>query len=127
MQQLRRRRQRPFRPPEGVSYYKQIEHFGLVYLQGWQPCNCLCTPEATCFQESRMSGNLLVRFDEGRVRRTFVLTLSPNLPPPRQALCGLRLPVILRRDAAQVAPHGVAGFHHVLGQRAGFQGGQILL
>ncbi|MGO9262058.1 MAG: group II intron maturase-specific domain-containing protein [Bryobacteraceae bacterium] len=31
-QHLRRRSQRPFRPPEGVSYYKQLEHFGLVYL-----------------------------------------------------------------------------------------------
>ena len=32
VQHLRRRSQRPFRPPEGVSYYKQIERFGLVYL-----------------------------------------------------------------------------------------------
>ena len=31
-QHLRRRSQRPFRPPEGVSYYKQIQRFGLVRL-----------------------------------------------------------------------------------------------
>ena len=29
---LRRRRQRPFRPPAGVSFYKQIQRFGLVRL-----------------------------------------------------------------------------------------------
>ena len=33
----------------------------------------------TCFQESRMSGNLLVRFDEGRVGRTAGVALSPTL------------------------------------------------
>jgi RNA-directed DNA polymerase len=32
MQHLRRRSQRPFRPPEGVSYYEQIQRFGLVSL-----------------------------------------------------------------------------------------------
>jgi RNA-directed DNA polymerase len=31
-QHLRRRSQRPFRPPEGVSYYEQIQRFGLVSL-----------------------------------------------------------------------------------------------
>jgi len=31
-QHLRRRSQRPFRPPEGVSYYAQIQRFGLVRL-----------------------------------------------------------------------------------------------
>ena len=31
-QHLRRRSQRPFRPPEGVSYYEQIQRFGLVTL-----------------------------------------------------------------------------------------------
>lgn len=31
-------------------------------------------------QESRMSGNLLVRFDEGRVGRTECVALSPTLP-----------------------------------------------
>ncbi len=31
-QHLRRRSQRPFRPPEGVSYYDQIQRFGLVRL-----------------------------------------------------------------------------------------------
>jgi Kef-type K+ transport system membrane component KefB len=40
---------------------------GLALLQ---PCNCLRMPAAISFQESRMSGNLLVRFDEGRVGRT---------------------------------------------------------
>jgi hypothetical protein len=29
---LRRRSQRPFRPPEGVGYYEQIQRFGLVRL-----------------------------------------------------------------------------------------------
>jgi len=31
-QHLRRRSQRPFRPPEGVSYYEQIRRFGLIRL-----------------------------------------------------------------------------------------------
>ena len=31
-QHLRRRSQRPFRPPEGVSFYKQVQCFGLVSL-----------------------------------------------------------------------------------------------
>jgi RNA-directed DNA polymerase len=31
-QHLRRRSQRPFRPPEGVSYYRQIQRLGLVCL-----------------------------------------------------------------------------------------------
>jgi len=29
---LRRRSQRPYRPPEGVSYYKQLDQLGLIYL-----------------------------------------------------------------------------------------------
>ena len=29
---VRRRSQRPFRPPEGVSYYEQFKRMGLVYL-----------------------------------------------------------------------------------------------
>jgi hypothetical protein len=45
--------------------------------EGWQPCNCLRMPEARRFQESRMSGNPLVRFDEGRVGRT--RKVSPSL------------------------------------------------
>jgi RNA-directed DNA polymerase len=32
-QHLRRRSQRPFRPPEGVSFYRQIQRFGLVSLE----------------------------------------------------------------------------------------------
>jgi hypothetical protein len=31
-----------------------------------------------------MSGNLLVRFDEGRVGRTIGVALSPTLPPLRE-------------------------------------------
>lgn len=31
-QHLRRRSQRPFRPPEGVTYYQQLQRFGLVRL-----------------------------------------------------------------------------------------------
>jgi RNA-directed DNA polymerase len=31
-QHLRRRSQRPFRPPEGVSYYEQLQRFGLMHL-----------------------------------------------------------------------------------------------
>jgi RNA-directed DNA polymerase len=31
-QHLRRRSQRPFRPPEGVSYYAQMQRFGLLRL-----------------------------------------------------------------------------------------------
>ena len=38
--------------------------------------NCLRKPAAIRFQESRMSGNLLVRFDEGRVGR---ISMSPSL------------------------------------------------
>ena len=45
--------------------------------EGWQPCNFLRMPEARRFQESRMSGNPLVRFDEGRVGRT--RKVSPSL------------------------------------------------
>lgn len=32
IRQLQRRSQRPFRPPEGVSFYEQLKRFGLVYL-----------------------------------------------------------------------------------------------
>jgi RNA-directed DNA polymerase len=32
VQHLRRRSQRPFRPPEGVSYYEQLKRFGLIRL-----------------------------------------------------------------------------------------------
>jgi len=32
MQHLRRRSQRPFRPPEGVTQYEHFKHLGLVYL-----------------------------------------------------------------------------------------------
>src|SRR5208283_1136452 len=53
--------------------------------EGWQPCNCLRIPKARRFQESRMPGNPLVRFDEGRVGRT--RKVSPSLllywPLPR--------------------------------------------
>src|ERR1035437_3527834 len=45
--------------------------------EGWQPCNCLRIPKARRFQESRMPGNPLVRFDEGRVGRT--RKVSPSL------------------------------------------------
>src|SRR3989442_267063 len=31
-QHLRRRSQRPFRPPEGETYYQQLERFGLLRL-----------------------------------------------------------------------------------------------
>ena len=31
-QHLRRRSQRPFRPPEGVSFYQQLDRFGLLRL-----------------------------------------------------------------------------------------------
>ncbi|MCP4966155.1 MAG: maturase [bacterium] len=31
-QHLRRRSQRPFRPPKGVTFYEQLERFGLLYL-----------------------------------------------------------------------------------------------
>ena len=32
VQHLRRRSQRPFRPPEGVTYYEQLQRMGLTYL-----------------------------------------------------------------------------------------------
>jgi len=32
VQHLRRRSQRPFRPPEGVTYYEQLQKLGLLYL-----------------------------------------------------------------------------------------------
>lgn len=32
VQHLRRRSQRPFRPPEGVTYYEQLQRMGLIYL-----------------------------------------------------------------------------------------------
>ena len=31
-QHMRRRSQRPFRPPQGVSYYEHFKRMGLVYL-----------------------------------------------------------------------------------------------
>src|ERR1035438_10107025 len=40
----------------------------------------LCMPWGESFQESRMPGNPLVRFDEGRVGRTAGVALSPTLP-----------------------------------------------
>jgi hypothetical protein len=49
-------------------------------------CGCRTGSRATAcaslrrkFQESRMSGNPLVRFDEGRVGRTLRVALSPTL------------------------------------------------
>jgi hypothetical protein len=42
--------------------------------------NCLRMPEAIRFQESRMSGNPLVRFDEGRVGRSFHFFFYPCRP-----------------------------------------------
>ena len=32
-QHLRRRSQRPFKPPEGMTYYAKLEQFGLTYLK----------------------------------------------------------------------------------------------
>jgi RNA-directed DNA polymerase len=32
VQHLRRRSQRPFRPPEGVTNYEQLQNLGLLYL-----------------------------------------------------------------------------------------------
>ncbi|MGA3240305.1 MAG: group II intron maturase-specific domain-containing protein [Bryobacteraceae bacterium] len=32
VQHLRRRSQRPFRPPKGVTYYEQLQRMGLLYL-----------------------------------------------------------------------------------------------
>jgi len=32
VQHLRRRSQRPFRPPEGVTYYEQLQKMGLLHL-----------------------------------------------------------------------------------------------
>jgi len=44
------------------------------------------------FQESRMPGNPLVRFDEGRVGRTVCVALSPTLPPFARHFFQARLP-----------------------------------
>jgi hypothetical protein len=49
---------------------------GWCVCRGRPPCNCLRKPAAIRFQESRMPGNPLVWFDEGRVGRTDV---SPSL------------------------------------------------
>jgi len=35
---LRRRSQRPFRPPEGSTYYRQLQKMGLVYLRAHRGC-----------------------------------------------------------------------------------------
>ena len=50
---------------------------------GLAACNCLCIPAPIRFQESRMPGNPLVRFDEGRVGRITSVALSPTLPSCR--------------------------------------------
>jgi hypothetical protein len=76
-QHLRRRSRRPYRPPEGVSYYEHIQRLGWWNCRDWGPCNCLRMPETRRFQESRMPGNPLVRFDEGRVGRA--VKVSPSL------------------------------------------------
>ena len=34
-QHVRRRSQRPFQPPKGVTYYEHFERMGLVYLAPW--------------------------------------------------------------------------------------------
>ena len=53
---------------------------GWCACSGWQSCNCLRMPAAIRLQESRMPGNPLVRFDEGRVGRASAFALSPTLP-----------------------------------------------
>src|ERR1035441_5571789 len=68
----------PFRPPEGVSAsMSKSSDLGWWPGEGWQPCNCLRIPKARRFQERRMPGNPLVRFDERRVGRT--RKVSPSL------------------------------------------------
>jgi hypothetical protein len=57
--------------------------------------NCLRKPLAIRFQESRMSGNLLVRFDEGRVGRTAeCYPLSYSTVMSVVLLCGLSFSAI---------------------------------
>ena len=46
----------------GVGYNKPELSGGTLHTFR---CNCLCIPMTMRFQESRMSGDLLVRFDEG--------------------------------------------------------------
>ncbi len=61
-QHLRRRSQRPFRPPKGVSYHEPLQRFGVVSLSSWQPstaCACLrrfVFRRAGC-REIRLSGS----------------------------------------------------------------------
>src|ERR1700685_1522527 len=70
--------------------------------------NCLCTPAAIRFQESRMPGNPLVRFDEGRVGRTasvapLLLYWLNFLFPHREEECDQH------RDAAEEGAGETAG------------------
>src|ERR1017187_8003369 len=72
--------------------------------EGWQPCNCLRIPKARRFQESRMPGNPLVRFDEGRVGRT--RKVSPSLLLYSTFLA---LPAADRPQKAMVCPTALDG------------------
>src|SRR5450756_1958017 len=93
--------------------------------RNWQPCNCLRMPEARRFQESRMPGNPLVRFDEGRVGRT--AKVSPSLllyrllpaaddvdvavPGPKARLVPVQLALQLRKEPRRLVvdhPNGCA-------------------
>ena len=62
-QHLKRRSQRPFRPPEGVSYYEQIQRFGLSAYKAGQPSTACASLRQYVFRragcrEIRLSGSM---------------------------------------------------------------------
>src|ERR1035438_1888296 len=71
--------------------------------EGWQPCNCLRIPKARRFQESRMPGNPLARFDEGRVGRTRKVSPSLLLYCSSVANCVFRQLAAHRANAVEPA------------------------
>ena len=78
-QHLRRRSQRPFRPPEGVSSTSNSSDLGWYVPEGWQPCNCLRMPETRRFQESRMREICMSGSTRGEWVAPQGVALSPTL------------------------------------------------
>ena len=74
MQHLKRRSQRPFRPPEGRTMAPAFGRLGLIRLS-----DCACLRRE--FSGEPDAGNPLLRFDEGRVGRATRVAFSPTLPP----------------------------------------------
>lgn len=77
---LRRRSQRPFRPPHGMTVFAQMKRLGLTSLLPCVGSACACLRRRSLREPD--AGNVHVRFDEGRGPRAFCIASSPTLPPP---------------------------------------------